>query len=94
MLLGVQEEIMWRQRSRITRLREGDSNTKFFNQKASRRRAKNRIQRLNKSDGSVTENVDEMQGVARNFFFSISTLANGEELGSFGHQQNVHCTNP
>ena len=51
-MLNYQEEIMWKQRSRITWLCEGDSNTDFFHQRESRRRAKNKIVKLNRPDGS------------------------------------------
>jgi hypothetical protein len=37
------EEIMWRQRSRIQWLAEGDKNTRFFHMWASQQRKKNRI---------------------------------------------------
>jgi hypothetical protein len=38
--LNYREEIMWRQRSRIQWLAEGDSNTQFFHRKASGRKRK------------------------------------------------------
>lgn len=37
------EEIMWRQRSRATWIKEGDQNTKFFHRKATWRQKKNAI---------------------------------------------------
>ena len=70
-LLNYQEEIMWRQRSRITWLREGDSNTRFFHQRARRRRSRNRIIKLNQPDGSECTKVEEMHAMATDFYSNL-----------------------
>jgi len=46
MELNHREEIMWKQRSRITWLTEGDRNTCFFHLRASQRRIRNYISKL------------------------------------------------
>lgn len=48
-----QEEMMWLQRSRITWLKEGDRNTKYFQSKAVWRARKNKIRELTDSIGVV-----------------------------------------
>lgn len=66
------EEMILLQRSRIVWLREGDRNsTSFFHRKATWRHKKNRICRLQKTDGTWTENREEMANVATNFFKNL-----------------------
>jgi len=45
------EEMMWLQRSRISWLKEGDRNTKFFHRKAVWRSRKNKIKKLKADNG-------------------------------------------
>jgi hypothetical protein len=68
-----QEEVYWRQRSRINWLKEGDRNTKFFHKKATWRAKKNKIERLMRQDGSMTENKEEMEDMATKFFTDLYT---------------------
>jgi exonuclease III len=67
------EETMWKQRSRVQWLSEGDKNTHFFHQRANRRRKKNKIEKLKKSDGSMTEDVQELKTLSRNFYIDLYT---------------------
>ena len=66
-----QEEMMWLQRSRITWLKEGDRNTKYFQSKAVWRARKNKIRELTDSIGVVHSNFDEMASLANEYFQGI-----------------------
>ena len=52
--LSYREQVMMRQRSHMDWLSAGDRNTQYFQRKASARRAKNTITRLQKTDGTIT----------------------------------------
>jgi hypothetical protein len=67
------DEILWMQRSRITWLREGDRNTKYFHRSASWRKKTNKIHKLKRPDGSWTCDSAEMEGLATDFFQSLYT---------------------
>jgi hypothetical protein len=58
------EEMMWMQRSRISWLKEGNRNTKFFHRKAAGRARKNRIKMLRQDDGRVMKDKGEMETMA------------------------------
>jgi hypothetical protein len=71
--LNNREEIMWRQRSRIQYLASGDKNTRFFDLRASLRKKKNKITRLKKSNGQVTEDAMEMGTMTSDFYKVLYT---------------------
>ncbi len=75
--LVVQEEIKWRQRSRVLWLRAGDANTSFFHRKANYRRSTNRISAI--SDGASL--LASHDGIAKHLhsYFS-SHLGNPAQL--------------
>lgn len=52
---------------------EGDSNTGFFQKKASARRAKNKISQLELADGTTTHDQDVMANMASEFYSNLYT---------------------
>jgi hypothetical protein len=78
------EEIMCRQRSRIQWLAEGDGNTKFFHQKASTRKRKNRINELRREDGTLCQDNEQLGNMVINFcenlYYSEGTVGMEEVL--------------
>jgi hypothetical protein len=67
------EEMMRLQRSRITWLKEGDKNTKYFHQKAVWRSRKNRIRRLKADNGQWCDDPVQMAAMATDFFKALYT---------------------
>lgn len=58
--LQMDEEIYWRQKSRVEWLKEGDKNTKFFHSKASTRKKKTRIWGAMNNQNRWVEDGDEV----------------------------------
>ena len=71
---------MWKQRSRIMWLAEGDKNTRFFHLRASQRRRKNHITKLRKPDGQLTDNEDEMDALASAFYKELYTSEGADDM--------------
>jgi hypothetical protein len=71
--LLLREEIMWKQRSRVSWLKHGDQNTRYFYRKACWRAKKNRIKRLKREDGSFEEKPEELEKMAKEYFDGMYT---------------------
>ena len=65
------EEIMEKQRSRISWLREGDRNTEFFQAKARTRGRTNRIKQLTADDGRVFTEQEDLERLACEFYQNL-----------------------
>ncbi|CAA7048395.1 unnamed protein product [Microthlaspi erraticum] len=66
-----EEELYWRQKSRVTWLKEGDRNTKFFHASTKQRRARNRITKIKRSDGTWAETDDGIERTATSYFQTL-----------------------
>ncbi|CAL8164027.1 unnamed protein product [Prunus armeniaca] len=63
-----QEAMIWKQKSRLQWLREGDRNTKFFHLTAIIRRRRNKIERLKNNEGVWVEEAQYIKGLAMAYF--------------------------
>jgi hypothetical protein len=67
------EEMLWMQRSRITWLKEGDRNTRFFDQKAVWRARRNTIKKLKGDDDVWYDAPSDMERMASSYFQELFT---------------------
>ena len=64
------EEILWRQKSRMLWIKEGDNNTKFFHKMANSRRRFNHLSFL-EVDGVIYEEESKMAAQVVNFYKNL-----------------------
>ena len=69
--LLLKQEIYWVQRSRISWLKHGDKNTKFFHSKASQRRRRNWIQGIKNSEEVWVKDGEDITRVALDYFDNL-----------------------
>ncbi|CAA7045932.1 unnamed protein product [Microthlaspi erraticum] len=60
-------------KNRVTWLKEGDRNTKFFHATTKQRRARNRIRKLKRGDGSWAETEEDIERVPTDYFQNLFT---------------------
>lgn len=74
--VDLRNEIMWKQRSILECLNEGDNNPRYFHSYASTRRRTNRITRLKLENGDWTETEEQIEGVGSWYFTQLFTSLN------------------
>eukprot|EP00253_Pinus_taeda_P015128 PITA_15128 len=67
-----QEESLWKQKSRILLLKEGEQNTKFFHRLAMDYRSANKILELKNSEGEILRNHNEISALLSDHFGRIA----------------------
>ncbi|KAL9674710.1 hypothetical protein QQ045_002909 [Rhodiola kirilowii] len=73
----LREEILWRQRSRVEWLKEGDRNTCYFHAKATQRKKSNTILRLQNEDGEWMTDERQIGDVIKSYFTNIFSSSRG-----------------
>lgn len=68
---GKQEEFLWRQKSRIRWLKEGERNTKFFHSTTIQRRMNNTISHMQNSQGDKLEKQEDIEKELINHFKTV-----------------------
>jgi hypothetical protein len=80
--LDHREEVMWRQRSRVQWLAEGDKNTRFFHLRASQRKRRNKICQLRRADGEMTDDPSVMASATNEFYCELYRSEGVEEMNA------------
>jgi hypothetical protein len=68
-----QEEILWKQKSRIQWLKEGERNTKFFHRTVIHRRHSNKITRLISAAGETIHSHEDMESTLIEYYQDLLT---------------------
>ncbi|XP_062009553.1 uncharacterized protein LOC133726094 [Rosa rugosa] len=76
-----QEESFWKQRAKVTWLKEGDRNTSFFHRKTANRKRKNVIHGLFDEQGDWCEDDEGVERVVTSYFTHMFTASNIDEEG-------------
>lgn len=74
------EETMWNQRSRVTWLKKGDRNTRFFHEKAKSRGRNNTIRGLFDESNVWQSDSDNIGSMFCNYFNGLFTQTGGQDM--------------
>ena len=74
------QEIYWAQRSRISWMKHGDRNTKFFHFKATQRRKKNHISGIQNAHGQWVEELEEVVKVVTDYFDNLFSAGAADQM--------------
>lgn len=75
-----QLDTFWKQRAHVKWLRLGDRNTSFFHAFASERKKRNKIEQLQKEDGSWVQNREQLKEHVADYFFNLFSSTAGHDI--------------
>ena len=78
--LLTKQEIYWHQQSKVSWLKHGDKNAKFFHSKASQQRRSNFIKGIRDQHQNWVEGIDDIARVATNHFESIFSSSGCDQM--------------
>ena len=85
----INEEIYWKQRSRVDWLKEGDKNTKFFHNKASSMRKKNSIWGIKDNSGRWIEKPKEVEHEFCSYFTNLFSTTQPSQKQMLAAMKNM-----
>lgn len=69
--LLAQEKALWKHRTKVYWLKDGDTNSRFFHAMATTNKRQNNITNLSRDDGEMVMSQQEWCGVANNYFVEL-----------------------
>jgi hypothetical protein len=80
-----QLDTFWKQRAHVKWLQSGDRNTAYFHKYASDRRRRNKINRLQKEDGTWVVSQEQLKDHVTSYFFNLFSSTAGHDINDVLH---------